>query len=80
MVVHDMVSHRILSYDIYCRYYVAGIVPEALQEFLDAHLPASGKKQKVLLGISEPKLAAGLGEVLSITCQHTGAVPEIIRG
>ncbi|XP_054280540.1 nucleolar protein 56 [Macrosteles quadrilineatus] len=57
-----------------------GIVPEALQEFLDAHLPASGKKQKVLLGISEPKLAAGLGEVLSISCQHTGAVPEIIRG
>ena len=55
-----------------------GIVTEDLQLFLDTNLPS--KRKKVILGVSEPKLGAAISEALGVKCQHTGAVPEILRG
>lgn len=57
-----------------------GIAPEELQHFLDITLPKATKKDKFVLGVNDPKLGAAITEVLKITCQHTGAVPEVIRG
>lgn len=57
-----------------------GIVPEDLQLFIDSCIPKAGKKQKIVLGVSDPKLGASITEALDIKCDHTGAVPEIIRG
>ncbi|KAJ8965555.1 hypothetical protein NQ314_004055 [Rhamnusium bicolor] len=57
-----------------------GILPEDLQQFLDITIPKSGKKSKVTLGVSDPKLSAAITEALGITCSHVGAIPEIIRG
>ncbi|XP_067006875.2 nucleolar protein 56 isoform X2 [Anabrus simplex] len=57
-----------------------GTVPEDLRLFLETHMPAGGKKSKVILGVCEPKLASALSEILGVTCQHVGAVPELIRG
>lgn len=59
---------------------LSGIVPETLQVFLDKNVPKSTKKEKVILGVSDSKLGASIVEALSISCQHTGAVPEIVRG
>ncbi|XP_011299290.1 nucleolar protein 56 [Fopius arisanus] len=57
-----------------------GIVPEDLKLFLDMCIPKSEKKSKYTLGVSDPKLGASITEALNIKCDHTGAVPEIIRG
>ncbi|CAG9856352.1 unnamed protein product [Phyllotreta striolata] len=57
-----------------------GILPEELQHYLDITIPKGGKKDKVTLGVSDPKLSAAITEGLGITCSHVGAVPEIIRG
>lgn len=57
-----------------------GIAPEELQQYLDVTLPKTTKKDKFILGVSDPKLGAALTEALKINCQHIGAVPEIIRG
>ncbi|KAG9438192.1 nucleolar protein 56 [Apis mellifera carnica] len=57
-----------------------GIAPEDLQLFLDSCIPKSGKKDEVVLGVADPKLGANITEVLNIKCDHTGAIPEIIRG
>ncbi|XP_076177391.1 nop56 ribonucleoprotein [Ptiloglossa arizonensis] len=57
-----------------------GIVPEDLQLFLDSCIPKSGKKEKVVLGVADPKLGASITETLDIKCDHTGVIPEIIRG
>ncbi|XP_076667731.1 nop56 ribonucleoprotein isoform X2 [Andrena cerasifolii] len=57
-----------------------GVVPEDLQLFLDSCIPKPGKKDKVVLGVADPKLGASITEALNIKCDHTGAVPEIIRG
>lgn len=57
-----------------------GIVPEDLQLFLDTNIPKSSKKEKVVLGVGDPKLGASIAEALEIKCDHIGAVPEIIRG
>lgn len=57
-----------------------GILPEELQHFLDITIPKGGKKDKVTLGVSDPKLAAAITEGLNINCSHVGAVPELIRG
>lgn len=56
-----------------------GIVPEDLQNFLDVTIP-KGKKGKITLGVSDPKLGAAISEALDMQCSHIGAVPEIIRG
>ncbi|XP_043491688.1 nucleolar protein 56-like [Polistes fuscatus] len=57
-----------------------GIVPEDLQLFLDSILPKSDQENKIILGVSDPKLGASITEALGIKCDHTGAIPEIIRG
>nr|XP_012147053.1 PREDICTED: nucleolar protein 56 isoform X1 [Megachile rotundata] len=57
-----------------------GVVPEDLQLFLDSCIPKSGKSDKVILGVADPKLGASITEALGIKCDHTGVVPEIIRG
>lgn len=57
-----------------------GIVPVELQLFIDSCIPKAGKKQKIVLGVSDPKLGASITEALDIKCDHTGAIPEIIRG
>ncbi|CAB0044611.1 unnamed protein product [Trichogramma brassicae] len=54
-----------------------GVVPEDLQLFLDTNIT---KKKKAVLGVAEPKLGASITEALKIKCDHTGAIPEIIRG
>ncbi|XP_014228365.2 nucleolar protein 56-like [Trichogramma pretiosum] len=54
-----------------------GVVPEDLQLFLDTNIT---KKKKTTLGVAEPKLGASITEALKIKCDHTGAIPEIIRG
>ncbi|XP_029040268.1 nucleolar protein 56 [Osmia bicornis bicornis] len=57
-----------------------GVVPEDLQLFLDSCVPKTGKNDKIVLGIADPKLGASITEALGIKCDHTGVVPEIIRG
>lgn len=57
-----------------------GILPEDLQNFLDITIPKSKKKNKITLGVSDPKLGAAITEALGIQCSHIGAVPEVIRG
>ncbi|KAL0276923.1 UNVERIFIED_CONTAM: hypothetical protein PYX00_004384 [Menopon gallinae] len=57
-----------------------GIVSDDLQLFLETQLPKPSKQSKVVLGVSDPKLGAGICEVLGITCNHTGIFPDVIRG
>ncbi|XP_063921998.1 nucleolar protein 56 [Zophobas morio] len=57
-----------------------GILPEDLQQFLDITVPKTKKKNKITLGVSDPKLGAAITEALGIQCSHVGAVPEVIRG
>jgi len=59
-----------------------GIISEDLHLFLETNLPKIEKKGKnaYVLGLIEPKLGAAITESLEIPCQHTGAVPEILRG
>ncbi|XP_017771253.1 PREDICTED: nucleolar protein 56 [Nicrophorus vespilloides] len=57
-----------------------GIVTEELQQFLDITVPKGKKKKTVTLGVADAKLGAAITEALAIQCNHTGSVPEIIRG
>lgn len=57
-----------------------GIVPEDLKIFLDTSIPKADKKSKFVIGVSDPKLGASISEALGFKCDHTGVVPEIIRG
>ncbi|XP_076467396.1 nucleolar protein 56-like isoform X2 [Babylonia areolata] len=57
-----------------------GVLHEDLKVLLEAHVPKSSKKLKVLLGINDAKIAAAILEELQINCITTGAVPEIMRG
>ncbi|KAB0790192.1 hypothetical protein PPYR_15475 [Photinus pyralis] len=57
-----------------------GLLPEDLMHFIDITVPKSGKKEKVCLGVFDPKLGAAITESLGIQCNHVGAVPEILRG
>ncbi|EFA10126.1 nucleolar protein 56 [Tribolium castaneum] len=57
-----------------------GVLPEDLLHFLDITVPKSKKKNKLTLGVSDPKLGAAITEALGIQCSHVGAVPEVIRG
>ena len=59
---------------------LSGVVHEDLRLFLDTHLPRSQKKRKSLLGVGDSKIAAPLADELGISCQHSGVVPEILRG
>lgn len=57
-----------------------GIPTEDLQVFLDTSFPKSEKKNKHILGVADAKLGAAINEALGIKCDHTGVVPEVIRG
>lgn len=57
-----------------------GILPDLLQQFLDSTIPKSSKKEKVTLGVSDPKLGVAITEALGINCIYKAAVPEILRG
>ncbi|KAK3587509.1 hypothetical protein CHS0354_003651 [Potamilus streckersoni] len=57
-----------------------GLVHEDLRLFLETSVPKSTKKEKVIVGVGDSKLGAAIVEELGISCQHTGVVPEIIRG
>ncbi|XP_008556069.1 nucleolar protein 56 [Microplitis demolitor] len=56
-----------------------GLLPEDLKLFLDTALPPK-ISSKITLGTADSKLSASITEALSIKCDHTGAIPEIIRG
>jgi len=56
-----------------------GVCHADLQIFLETNLPKSSKK-KILLGVSDSKLAAAVAESTDAACMHTGVIPEIIRG
>jgi nucleolar protein 56 len=57
-----------------------GVLHEDLKLFLDTNLPKSGKKEKVTLGVADPKISSAVNEAFSVQCTHVGAVPEILRG
>lgn len=57
-----------------------GILPEDLNLFLEGALPKRKKRSKAQIGVLDAKLGAAIAEALEISCTHTGAVPEIIRG
>lgn len=54
-----------------------GVLPENLKMFIDLSIP---KKKKVVLGVGDPKLGASITEGLDLKCDHTGVVPELLRG
>jgi nucleolar protein 56 len=55
-----------------------GLLPELLKSFLEQNL---GKKDKKgVLGVAEDKLGSAIQDALSITCQRTGVVQELMRG
>ncbi|CAN7974777.1 unnamed protein product [Ixodes persulcatus] len=57
-----------------------GVVHNDLQVFLETNMPKATKKCRIILGLSDSKLAMTVQECLGLSCQHTGVVPEIIRG
>ncbi|CAI9735922.1 Hypothetical predicted protein [Octopus vulgaris] len=59
-----------------------GILHENLRVFIESNVPMSKKKVKSLLGVGDSKLGSAISEEnsLNISCVHTGAIPEIIRG
>jgi len=57
-----------------------GVCHTDLQTFLETNLPKSSKKEKVVLGVLDSKLAAAVAEASDTACMHTGVVPEIVRG
>ncbi|XP_013390767.1 nucleolar protein 56-like [Lingula anatina] len=57
-----------------------GVLHDDLHLFLETNFPKPGKKEKCILGVGDSKIGAAIQEQLGISCQHTGVVPEIIRG
>ncbi|XP_064465612.1 nucleolar protein 56-like [Ornithodoros turicata] len=57
-----------------------GVVHDDLQVFLESNMPKGSKKHPVSLGVGDSKLGMTIQESLGIPCQHTGIVPEILRG
>lgn len=57
-----------------------GVLHQDLTLFLETNVPKSTKKAKSILGLSDQKLAGAISETLGLSCQHTGVVPEIVRG
>jgi len=57
-----------------------GVMHEDLQLFLETNVPKAKKKEKPLLGVSDSKIATAVQENLGYSVQHTGVVPEVLRG
>lgn len=60
--------------------YISGLLHDDLQVFLESNVPKGGKKDKVVVGVSDAKIGAAITEELGIKCSHIGVVPEVIRG
>lgn len=63
-----------------CFFSPAGVIHEDLRLFIETNVPQSTKKQKVVLGVADSKIGAAVIEEMGVSCQHTGVVPEVIRG
>jgi nucleolar protein 56 len=57
-----------------------GLVHDDLRTFLDTNLPKEKKRTKMILGVADSRMASAVNELFSITCQHTGVIPELLRG
>lgn len=57
-----------------------GLLHPDLAAFLDTYLPKVKKRKNFILGVSDPKIGTAIQENLAVQCQHTGVVPEVIRG
>lgn len=57
-----------------------GVVHDDLRTFLDTNLPKEKKRVKTTLGVADPRIASAINELFSIACQHTGVIPELLRG
>jgi nucleolar protein 56 len=57
-----------------------GLVHDDLRTFLDTNLPKEKKRAKMTLGVADPRIASTINEFFSISCQHTGVIPELLRG
>ncbi|CAF0886864.1 unnamed protein product [Adineta steineri] len=57
-----------------------GLVHDDLRTFLDTNLPKEKKRAKMILGVADTRSGSTINELFSITCQHTGVVPELLRG
>lgn len=60
--------------------HISGLLHDDLQVFLESNVPKGGKKDKVVVGVSDAKIGAAITEELGIKCSHIGVVPEVIRG
>ena len=60
--------------------YFIGLVHDDLRTFLDTNLPKEKKRTAMILGVADSRIASAINELFSITCQHTGVVPELLRG
>jgi len=56
-----------------------GLIHPDLKVFLETNVP-QGEKGEVTLGVGDLKLGASVSENMGIPTQHTGVVPEIMRG
>lgn len=54
-----------------------GIVTPDLKLFLETNLPKAGKKGCVL-GVSNSKPSASVGDKVGVKCSHIGVIPEVI--
>jgi hypothetical protein len=57
-----------------------GLVHDDLRTFLDTNLPKEKKRAKMILGVADSRIASAINELFTITCQHTGVIPELLRG
>jgi nucleolar protein 56 len=59
-----------------------GIMSDDLKAFLETTLPKvkDGKKSKVKLGVTEPKVGAAILEATNIPCEANDRVGELLRG
>ncbi len=73
------VSLRFFVWKIKKRFFL-GVVHDDLRTFLDTNLPKEKKRAKMTLGVADSRIASTINELFSITCQHTGVVPELLRG
>ncbi|EGD74033.1 nucleolar protein 5A [Salpingoeca rosetta] len=59
-----------------------GEVPDLLQDFLETNVlqAQSKKKSKMVLGVADSKLGQSIAQAVGCKCDHTGVVPELLRG
>jgi len=59
-----------------------GLVTPLLKGFLESNLPSvkKAKKAKFTLGVSDKRIGQSIKEECEIPCDHTGVVPELVRG